>query len=173
VDHPSTQAWKRERLAEARIPVPPNLTFAPVDFETEALAEGLARAGFDPGQPAFFTWLGVVPYLSEAAVLATLEFIAGLPGGAHVVFDYGNPPDADLSREAQAKLREQLAQGVAALGEAFQSHFATEDLHLRLQGLGFRDLEDLGPAAIRDRFFPGKGGHLSDRGGHILHAATI
>ena len=64
VDHPATQAWKRQRLSEAGIEVPPALTFAPVDFERETLGEGLAAAGFDPSRPAFFTWLGVVPYLS-------------------------------------------------------------------------------------------------------------
>ncbi|MGA3033107.1 MAG: class I SAM-dependent methyltransferase, partial [Terracidiphilus sp.] len=33
VDHPATQAWKRERLAEAQIALPPSLIFVPVDFE--------------------------------------------------------------------------------------------------------------------------------------------
>jgi methyltransferase (TIGR00027 family) len=47
VDHPATQVWKRERLTEADIPLPPALTFVPVDFERETLAEGLAAAGFD------------------------------------------------------------------------------------------------------------------------------
>src|SRR5271157_3671190 len=42
VDHPATQAWKRQRLVEAAIPVPSTLTFAAVDFEGETLAEGLS-----------------------------------------------------------------------------------------------------------------------------------
>ena len=91
VDHPATQAWKRQRLAEAAIPIPSTLTFAAVDFEGETLAEGLSAAGFDPAKQTFFTWLGVVPYLTEQAVFSTLSFIAGLPGGADVVFDYSNP----------------------------------------------------------------------------------
>jgi methyltransferase (TIGR00027 family) len=62
VDHPATQAWKRARLAEAGLAAPPSLTFAPVDFERQTLADGLAAAGFDPAAPSFFTWLGVVPY---------------------------------------------------------------------------------------------------------------
>jgi methyltransferase (TIGR00027 family) len=48
VDHPATQAWKRQRLADAGIAAPSNLTFAPIDFERETLADGLAAAGFDP-----------------------------------------------------------------------------------------------------------------------------
>ncbi|HXW13686.1 MAG TPA: class I SAM-dependent methyltransferase [Terriglobia bacterium] len=87
VDHPATQAWKRQRLEDAAIPIPKSLTFAPIDFEHQTLPEGLAAAGFDSAQQTFFTWLGVVPYLTEEAVWFTLAFIANLPSGAHVVFD--------------------------------------------------------------------------------------
>src|ERR1700744_833636 len=34
VDHPATQGWKRERLAQAGLTLPDALTFAPVNFET-------------------------------------------------------------------------------------------------------------------------------------------
>jgi methyltransferase (TIGR00027 family) len=36
VDHPATQAWKRQRLADASIPLPHSLTFAPIDFGRES-----------------------------------------------------------------------------------------------------------------------------------------
>src|SRR5579859_796283 len=39
VDHPVTQAWKRERLAKARIDIPAWLVFVPVDFERDDLGE--------------------------------------------------------------------------------------------------------------------------------------
>jgi len=120
VDHPATQAWKRQRLSEAGIPVPSTLTFTPVDFEREALACGLAAVGFDPAQQTFFTWLGVVPYLTEQVILSTLGFIANLPGRAHVVFDYGNPPAWDPGEDEYAAGREQLAARVAFLGEPFK-----------------------------------------------------
>jgi methyltransferase (TIGR00027 family) len=80
VDHPATQAWKRERLAETGLELPKTLVFAPVDFERQTLADGLAEAGFDATRPAFFIWLGVVPYLTEDAIFATLRTIAGVPG---------------------------------------------------------------------------------------------
>ncbi|MGB7282143.1 MAG: class I SAM-dependent methyltransferase [Candidatus Acidiferrum sp.] len=57
VDHPATQAWKRERLAQAAIPIPSTLTFAPIDFECQTLPEGLAAAGFDPSCTANFLHL--------------------------------------------------------------------------------------------------------------------
>ncbi len=167
VDHPATQAWKRQRLAATGIAVPRALRFAPVDFERETLAEALAAAGFAPRRPTLFTWLGVVPYLTEPAVLSTLAFIAGLPGGADVVFDYGNPPAPDdVADDAHAR----LAARVAAAGEAFRSLFETGALHARLAALGFSAIEDLGPADIRARWFPGHAGAAPERGGHIVHA---
>ena len=66
--------------AKPGLPLPDSLTFAPVDFERESLADGLARAGFRRDQPAFFQWLGVVPYLTREAISSTLDYIAGVPG---------------------------------------------------------------------------------------------
>jgi methyltransferase (TIGR00027 family) len=172
VDHPATQAWKRQRLADACIALPDNLTFAPADFERETLADGLAAAGFDPQQQTFFTWLGVVPYLTGVAVFSTLVYIAGLPGGAHLVFDYSNPPASIGEHEGRAA-REDLAARVAAVGEAFKSYFETGDLHARLAALGFREIEDLSPAAIAARYFPNRATAASDKGGHILRATTV
>jgi methyltransferase (TIGR00027 family) len=173
VDHPATQAWKRQRLADAAIPLPRTLTFAPVDFERETLAGGLAAAGFDLAKQSFFTWLGVVPYLTAQAVLSTLEFIARLPGGAHVVFDYGNPPTSGADRDRYAAAHEALAARVALIGEAFRSYFETDALHAKLMTLGFREIEDLGPALIRERYFANRGGSLPDRGGHVIRATTV
>jgi methyltransferase (TIGR00027 family) len=171
VDHPLTQAWKRERLADAAIATPATLRFVPVDFEHEALADGLAAAGFDPAQQTFFSWLGVVPYLTEQAVFATLAFIAGLPGGAHVVFDYVNPT-ASIVEESRRAAHEALAARVAALGETIQCHFDSETLRARLAELGFRDVEDLGPGQIAQRFFPGRV-TASGGGAHVLRATTV
>jgi len=171
VDHPATQAWKRQRLAEAGIPIPGALTFAPVDFERETLGDGLAAAGFDPAQRAFFTWLGVVPYLTEDAVFATLRFIGSLPGGAQVVFDYSNPPDS-LSAEMRA-VHDARAAHVAEVGEAWVSYFESDALRLKLMALGFIEIEDLGPPQIAARYFPLLVRAAQDNGGHIVRAATF
>ncbi len=170
VDHPATQAWKRELLTNAAISVPGCLTFAPIDFERETLAEGLLAAGFDPAQQTFFTWLGVVPYLTEDAVWSTLGFVAAVPGGAHVVFDYSDPPDS-FSAEARIAYDRRAAR-VEALGEKWLSHFDPVKLRAGLDELGFSEIEDLGPAQIRARYFPHSPDSGSSRGGHILRAST-
>lgn len=149
VDHPATQAWKRRRLAEVGIAAPASLVFAPVDFERDNLADSLAAAGFDPGRRTFFTWLGVVPYLSAAAVDDTLTFVAGVGGGAEVVFDYGEPP-ASLASELRARHDERAAR-VAALGEPFKSYFEPAALATTLRSLGFTHVEDRNIDALLER----------------------
>jgi len=171
VDHPATQEWKRRRLADAAIPLPSSLVFAPLDFERQTLAEGLASAGFDPALQTFFTWLGVVPYLTEPSVWSTLGFIANLRNGAQVVFDYANPPDS-LSPQSRLEHDTRSAR-VAELGEAWLSYFETSKLCHGLLDLGFTEIEDLGPPQIASRYFPGRAISLPDTGGHILRAAKL
>lgn len=120
VDYPATQAWKRERLAQAGASLPPSLVFAPVDFERQSLADGLATAGFHSDQPAYFQWLGVVPYLTLEAIVATLDFIAGIPK-AEVVFDYGEPFD-NYPPAMRANIMA-VAESTAARGEPWLSMF--------------------------------------------------
>jgi methyltransferase (TIGR00027 family) len=169
VDHPATQAWKRHRLAEAKIPVPAGLTFAPVDFERETLAAGLAAAGFDGTQQTFFTWLGVVPYLTEEAAWSTLNFIAGLPNGAHVVFDFSDPP-ATFSAELRAS-HDRRAAHVAELGEPWINYMEPAELRAKLRAIGFAEVEDLGPPQIALRYFPNRMAPAPNRGGHIVRAS--
>lgn len=169
VDHPATQAWKRVRLATAGIEIPKSLTFAPVDFERETLADGLSAAGFDRNAPAFFTWLGVLPYLTSEAIWSTLGFIASVPG-SQVVFDYANPPGS-LSGEAR-EAHDRLAARVAELGEAVQSYFDSDVLHGSLREFGFGEIEDLGPRQIAGRWFPHLASGMPEYGGHIVRAST-
>src|SRR5215469_6580833 len=95
VDHPATQAWKRSRLEAAGISESSLLTFVPVDFETETLAQGLDLAGFKVDQPAFFSWLGVTPYLASETVMEILQWLISICSRNGVVFDYV-PPRSSL-----------------------------------------------------------------------------
>jgi methyltransferase (TIGR00027 family) len=170
VDHPATQAWKRARLAEVEIVPPLGLTYAPVNFETAILADGLAAAGFDPARPSFFTWAGVVPYLTRAAVLATLAYVGGLPGGSEIVFDYSDPPSTlgDEQRAAQALRAERVAQ----IGEPWITYFSADELAGELGALGFGEIEDLDPATIAKRYFAAPTGGDRRRGGHLIRAVS-
>jgi methyltransferase (TIGR00027 family) len=170
VDHPATQAWKRQRLADAAISTPSTLIYAPIDFERETLPEGLAAAKFDPAQQTFFTWLGVVPYLTEEAIRSTLRFIASLPNGSHVVFDYSDPPHT-LTPEQRA-YHDRRAARVESIGESWVTYFEADHLRQELLAIGFTEVVDLGPQKIAARYIPELIGKRPDRGGHILRAST-
>jgi methyltransferase (TIGR00027 family) len=171
VDHPATQRRKRDMLAAASIVVPETLSFVPVDFERENLSERLEAAGFKSTERSFFSWLGVVPYLTEPAIYSTLGFIARLPGGAEVVFDYVNP--AKSVAAAGRTAHQALAARVAAVGERFQGYLDTPSLCAKMSALGFRHVDDVGPAELAARFFPEAERSAPTRGGHIIHASTF
>ncbi len=170
-DHPATQHWKRARLAEAGIAVPESVAFAPVDFENESLEDGLRRAGFDNGQITFFSWLGVTPYITRRAVDSTLRFVASLPAGTGIVFDYAVPPTS-LDPGACAAF-EGLARRVAAAGEPFRTFFEPCALAEILRAVGFGEIEDLGPEALNARYFLGRADGLRVAGAaHIVNARS-
>ena len=150
VDYPATQGWKRERLKQAGLAVPASLTFAPIDFERQSLADGLAAAGFDADRPAFFQWLGVVPYLTREAVSVTLDFIARVPE-SEVVFDYAEPFE-NYPAERRANVMA-VAARAASLGEPWLSLFDPVELAEMLRNNGFGLVEDLGLAELTDRFY--------------------
>jgi len=169
VDFPATQAWKRQQLQSAGLAVPETLVFAPVDFERESLADGLARAGFRRDQPAFFQWLGVVPYLSSEAISSALAFIVSIPNAA-VVFDYTEPFE-NHPPERRANLMA-TAERAAARGEPWLSFFNPSELAAVLRGRGFTDIEDVGFADLVNRYSPELAEGLQPGpGGHVVRAA--
>jgi len=139
VDHPDTQAWKRRRLALTTIPVPYPVTFVPVDFGRQALATELEKAGFNRDEPAFFSWLGVTPYLPNEVVLATFTRIRSLCPENAMVFDYALPRDVLPGVEAIAF--DAIGAGVLHAGEPFRGFFRPEILANDLKSIGFRRVE--------------------------------
>lgn len=151
VDFPATQEWKHGILEEAGLAHPPNLTFVPLDFEHKALATGLIEGGFDPAQPAFFGWLGVVPYLTLDAFRATIRDIANLPPGTGLGFDYGLSPEVlgPLHRLAL----QALADRVASAGEPFKLLFTPDQVEQELRQAGFTHVEQWNSAYLNKRYF--------------------
>jgi methyltransferase (TIGR00027 family) len=151
VDHPSTQAWKRGRLKEQGIDIPRSVTYAPVDFETQTLSEGLNAARFRADRPAFFSWLGVTIYLSKDAVAGTLRYIAARPAGSQVVFDFA-PPSSDISERERAG-RERSAANVAKAGEPWINFYNPGPLAEELRGSGYSTAQALGSEEMNQRYF--------------------
>ena len=169
VDHPATQTWKRKRLSEVGLAIPASLIFAAIDFESDDLGHGLRDAGFDPERPAFFIWLGVVPYLGRAAIADTLRYIASVPQ-SEVVFDYSEPLE-NYPPERRAAIVA-LGAYTAEIGEPWLSHFDPDEIAQELRGYGFEDLEDLGMSQMAIRYLEAPADTPdSGPGGHVIRAA--
>ena len=168
VDHPATQQWKRDLLQRNGIAIPETVTYTPVDFERQSLSEQLREVGFDRHVPAFFAWLGVVPYLTLQAFRATVGFISTQPTGSGVVLDYGQPRAVLPPLEQLA--HDSLSSRVEQAGEPFQLFFTPPEIAVELSA--FRNLEDLGASEINARYFDGRADKLAVRGsaGRLLSA---
>lgn len=173
VDFPATQEWKRGMLQQAGLTQPLNLTFVPLDFEHKALATALIEAGFNPSLPAFFGWLGVVPYLTVDAFRATLRDIAALSPGTGLSFDYGLAPEVlgPLHRLAL----QALADRVAAAGEPFKLFFTPAQVQQELSSAGFARIEQWSSKDLNARYFNARadGLKLSEPGLGMLVTAWL
>ena len=173
VDHPATQAWKREMLAAAQIEIPQSSHLVAVDFERQSLRPELEAAGFDFSVPTMTAWLGVVPYLTLEAFRATLGLLGSFAEGSGLVFDYSLPRRA-LPPQEQLML-DSLSDRVRLAGEPFLLFFLPEELRVELASAGLDVVEDLDGTAMTARLFAGRtdGLMLKGKGGHVCHAVCL
>ena len=168
VDHPATQAWKRQRLVGAELAPPPWLTFVPVDFEQDDLQQKLSSAGFQRTAAAFFTWLGVVPYLTHDTIGSTLDYIASIEN-SEVVFDYMEP--AETSSEEIRRVVQERTEQLEKTGERWASRFEPARIASILRAHGFCEVEHFSFQQIASRFGPDVQGLATGRlGVRVVHA---
>jgi methyltransferase (TIGR00027 family) len=171
VDHPSSQAWKRERLGSAGIRQPENLFFAPIDFEVETLREGLESAGFSFGAPAIFTWIGVTMYLTLPAIEATLSTVRGCAVGSKIVLTY-DLPRSSLGTRGLA-LTNAIRDVAADMGEPFISLFEPAEAEALLRRCGFGDILHFGPEDAIRIYFGGQQDMWIGSGAQRIIVATV
>ncbi len=173
VDHPSTQDFKRKRLAALGWSVPSRLHFVSVDFSCDDLAGALRRESYDPGKCSCFSWPGVTYYLEKNAVLNTLRVVAALMAeGSSVVFDY---LEGDAFDPAKASARMQRMQAIVAhTGEPMKSAFEDLELRYELGRIGLKVDELLDSAEIERRYFSGRDdGYHAFEHVHFVRAGTV
>jgi methyltransferase (TIGR00027 family) len=90
LDIAPTQDRKKKCLKKAKIEIPQQVAFVPIDFNQESLKNVLEKAGWQTNQKTLFLWEGVSYYLDPASVDAILVFFSH---SAHqdstLAFDYG------------------------------------------------------------------------------------
>jgi methyltransferase (TIGR00027 family) len=143
VDHHATQTEKRRRLQKAGVPMPTNLDFVAIDFESVSLRDGLRASSLDFSEPTFFSCLGVLIYLTREAVDAIFALVGGFPVGSEIVFTFSQQ-DAAVSS---------LADKVKLLGEPWRTHFEPDAMMRDLHALGFLEISFLTTDAAEQAYF--------------------
>jgi methyltransferase (TIGR00027 family) len=149
VDHPATQEWKRRVL-----PAAGEAVFVPVDLAADSLGDGLRRAGFDAGRPAFVGWLGVTMYLTIEAIESTCRLVAQCAPGTELALSYAvaaGHMDADSER-----LSERFGSLAEGSCEPIVSRLSPADAEALLRRCGLRVIDHPRHEELRVRYFGGR-----------------
>ena len=152
IDQAPMQEWKKRRLFELGLGVPPHLHFVPVNFEAgDAWWERLAASGFDPGRAAVVSSTGVSMYLTKEAIRATLGQAATLVHGSTIVMSFLLP--IELNDPEIRPGVERAAAGAKANGTPWLSFFTPAEILALAREAGFGKVEHISASALAERYF--------------------
>jgi len=172
VDHPATQAWKRECLDRLDGDNAAKVTLVPVDFERDDLGEALSGAGFRTEVQTLFIWEGVTQYIGEKAVDGTLRWISVTSApGSRLVFTY--IVRGVIDGTAPLPGSERLQSELESRGEPWRFGLDPEGLDGFLTERGFELLEDAGAAEYRARYLEPAGRRMDVFGGERVAVARV
>jgi methyltransferase (TIGR00027 family) len=140
IDHPDTQAYKRQRTAQLGAPLA-KLSFAPVDFtqaDAAALTAALASAGFDARVPTLWIWEGVIMYLDDLALRGTLSELRKLSAPGSTLLAHYHEPSSNVARDLVKNLV------LSVLGEPQRGLRPRQVMCAELERAGFHVTEDAG-----------------------------
>ena len=155
IDRPGPQVWKRQRLIDLGLGIPPFLRLVPIDFEAgDVWWDRLIAAGFEPRRPAVVASTGVSMYLTRDAIAATLGHVASLAPGSTFVMSFMLPLEL-LSPEIRAGV-ERAAAGARASGTPFISFFTPAEMLSLARDAGFAEARHVSADMLADRYFSGR-----------------
>lgn len=167
LDIHTTQQSKKGLLQKADIPIPEQLTFVPMNFKTDRLADVLLKAGFRKIERTLFIWEGVIYYLQPSVVDQTMDSIRAisLPGST-IGFDYAsrfpNMMEAYGVKELAEIMRAQAA------GEPLGLMIERGNIEVFLSERGYRVLEHYTAAEMERKYLTLKDSSLAGKmTGHV------
>ncbi|RJQ09901.1 MAG: SAM-dependent methyltransferase [Dehalococcoidia bacterium] len=195
IDHPATQAAKKERLQAILGALPGNVTYLPADLTKQNLedvwnhdgaqlnsashvsngwstVQPCSIAGPSGDEPVFVLWEGVTHYLGEAAVDATLRALSRLcPPGSRLAFTYLHRGllDGSLSFKRAQVARDRVAQG----GEPWIWGMDPARLPEYLAERGFQLRKDLGADEYRALYWDAAARRLQGFGFYHVAMAGV
>jgi len=171
MDHPASQAWKRERIEVLALPASDRHVFTPVDFETATLRDGLDAVGFDWSQLTLYSCLGVFGYLTVDAIEATLRTVASGAAGSQIVASYAvTQPFLDDNGE---KFRDIIMRLAADSGEEIKTFLSPTEIEAVFEGCSLQVADHLSRDDLYHRYFAGRPDALTPYTVERLITATV
>lgn len=151
VDHPVTQAEKKDAVAKRLGTLPPHVTLVPIDFSTHTLDTVMPGAGYRPEAKTLFICEGVTHYLSAPTVDALFRFVSrSAAAGSRMVFTYIHR--AILSRPTTFPGADKTLATVRRSGEPYTFGFDPAELRHYLAARDLILIEDVDAGIYRERF---------------------
>jgi len=152
-------------------PLPGHVTFVPVDFNTQTLAERLLASGYNERGKTLFIWQGVTVYLTPEGVDSTLAFIASHSGpGSAVIFDYFYTETLRDTSRSEVKTMQRTAR---VTGEGYLFGIGQGQIEPFLTQRGFRDIRNAEPEDLKRLYFTGPNARRSISTGCAIASARV
>ena len=172
VDHPASQQDKLRGIG-GLAPTAGRVVPVAIDLATGRLGPGLERAGFDRRAATTWVWEGVVPYLTDNEVRATVAQITELsaPDSRLVVNYQGRSLPTTVMRQAMRLVLRASRQPDPLGGEPWRSLWRPDDMRTLLRGNGFDVIADSDLLALSADLALPADNNGSLRNGRVLVAA--
>lgn len=171
IDYPNTQAIKINRVTKLKSGFQRNVTYVPIDFNTQSL-DTLLESGYSTTPMTLFIWEGVCMYISPEAVDKVLSFVSHRSGtGSSIVFDYIF--QSMVEGRCDYYGARESSQYVAKRGEPYLFGIEEGTIEEFLEGRGLRMLSEFTPEMLERTYLTRHDGKVHGkvyRYTNIVHA---
>lgn len=157
-DYPDTQAVKRGRVAKLEDSIQMDITYVPLDFNTQNL-DVLLESGYSTAIKTLFIWEGVCMYITPDAVDKVLGFVKNSAGpGSSIVFDYIF--QSMVEGKCDYYGARESSQYVAKRGEPYTFGIEEGGIGEFLKARGFRMNSEFTPDMLEKAYLLGSDGKI-------------
>jgi methyltransferase (TIGR00027 family) len=151
VDHPRSQAVKKQRLQTYLGGLPLNIGFVSLDLTQDELLPVLMAHGYDPTLRTVFTLEGLVMYLDETTNRSIFRTLYDHSGpGSGVIFDYVY--SAALDGRIYHRALDHLSLWQYMFDEPLLFGIEADGAVQFLRQIGFSEAEDYSPARLYEEY---------------------
>jgi len=152
VDHPATQAGKKEKIKRIFGQLPDHVVYVFADLAKDDLGQKLHENGYDRTLKTLFIMEGLLMYLNPETVDVILSFITKNSGNeSAILFDYYTQSvvDGSCDLEAGRNIHDQLVQ----LGEPLKFGIKEGTVEIFLEARGFSRVHNVTSEDLKRTYF--------------------